>query len=384
MGRALPKTHVVLAVTAFQIVQEFVLAQDLYLLAGKERMSWTIIERLLSTRMFLGDTLRERLDKSGDFQRPERSVMLQMQSCRQNSAVRRFVWLFHAFSAMPCSIPLDKVYALLGLVDADFTRERLGSIIDYRLTTWGLLRKLIQAEVVGHLSLLPFTYAYAENVIADTVDDYDMGARISWALKIITQLPAHFDCICLDTKPVSTLTHDYICLHALNICEAHRVPLSTRRNMSLYTYTPSKASNTPYTMLYVSSFVDKETKTTWGTSFLIRSCTCETHCTGDEVLDFAFDCRRAIYRVPAVLANATPPPLRHNGSASHATMQLDTLPKALQTYQDQIKVVNTDLKGSPCHIVSTDLKTLVHLAQTAKALEEAFVLELLDKPSDSL
>jgi hypothetical protein len=81
-----------------------------------------------------------------------------------------------------------------------------------------------------------------------------------------------------------------------------------------------------------------------------------------------------------MLENAAPSPLRRHGSALHVTMQLDTLPKALQSYQDQIKIVNTNLKGSRCHIVSTDLKTLVHLAQTAKALEEAFVLELLSKP----
>lgn len=338
---------------------------------------------MLSTRMFLGDTLRECLDKSGDFQKPERSSMLQMQSCRQNSAVRRFVWLFHAFCAMPCSIPLDKVFALLGLVDADFTRERLGSIINCKLTAWRLLRKLIQSEVVGHLTLLPFTHAYAKNVIVDNVDDYDMGARIAWALKITTQLPAHFERICLDTEPVSTSTHGFINLHALNICEAHQVPRSARRNTSLYTYTPLKASNTPYIMLYVSSFVHKGTKTTWGTSLLIGACTCETRCIAHAVLGFAFDCRGTTDRIPAMLENAAPLPLRRHGSALHATMQLDTLPKALQSYQDQIKVFNTDLKGSSCHIVSTDLKTLVHLAQTAKALEEAFVLELLSKPLDS-
>ncbi|KAH5689278.1 hypothetical protein HBI44_179200 [Parastagonospora nodorum] len=89
-------------------------------------MPWT---GLLSTGMFLGNTFGQRLDKSDDFQKSERSAMLEMQSCRKNAAVRRFEWQLHAFSAMPCSIPLDKVYALLRLVDVEFTRERLGSII---------------------------------------------------------------------------------------------------------------------------------------------------------------------------------------------------------------------------------------------------------------
>jgi hypothetical protein len=62
--------------------------------------------------------------------------MLQMNRCRHESAMWQFQWLFENFGAMPCSEPLDGVFAMLGLADVRSTGKTLFEIMNYDLTAW--------------------------------------------------------------------------------------------------------------------------------------------------------------------------------------------------------------------------------------------------------
>jgi hypothetical protein len=116
-----------------QIVQEFLLARKLYLLSDRAKMPWSIIEQLMSTRK---DNLTpaERLALGSKYGDPQDCRMIQMQYYRHESAVWLFESLFDTFGGMPCSEPLDRVLALLGLADAKKTGKTLSGITDYNLT----------------------------------------------------------------------------------------------------------------------------------------------------------------------------------------------------------------------------------------------------------
>lgn len=118
-----------------QIVQEFVLGRKLFLLAGQRKvLPWSSVEQLLYTRTPSGTTFREELQKSSNINDPKRSRLLQMGDYRQKHFAQDFIELFRAFGAMSCSIPQDRIFALVGLVDTHFAETQLSSIINYDLT----------------------------------------------------------------------------------------------------------------------------------------------------------------------------------------------------------------------------------------------------------
>ena len=160
------------------IVQEFILAKEVQLLVGRNKHSSSKLLKLYESR-FLYD----------------RSTILQQSKAFDlmyyRKAPKNFEALFDTFGMLPRSISVDGVFALLGLLgDSEHGNSILGdseedlrliSLIDYSLTVWQLLQRIL---ALNYLTLSPFRFAYQYNrfVIKGQSDDH-MGDYVSMELE---------------------------------------------------------------------------------------------------------------------------------------------------------------------------------------------------------
>jgi hypothetical protein len=118
------------------IVQEFLLAKDLTLLMGSHRLSARRLKSILrdwtegTPDLILYSTARFLVD------------------FRQGEFLREFESTFWLFSNMQCSLPQDAVFALLGLVGKRAKDMELIGMIDYSLTVWQLLQRILAQNIL--------------------------------------------------------------------------------------------------------------------------------------------------------------------------------------------------------------------------------------------
>ena len=151
------------------IVQEFILAKKVKLLVGRKRLPCNELENII-----LCTPLPE--EWTGILRSRRRFTALILYRSVRGSFER----LFEHFGMLPRSVPLDGVFALLGLLKGTEKDLRLISIIDYSLTVWQLLQQILALDILD----FPFKFAeqYNRYVIKDQRDDY-MGGYVSMELK---------------------------------------------------------------------------------------------------------------------------------------------------------------------------------------------------------
>jgi hypothetical protein len=144
------------------IVQEFILAKDVILLAGKDKLSYDKLTSILEHRHVFEDwnTIEQC-----------RTYLLMK---HRKTWMARFESLFQAFGMLPCSVPLDGVFALLGLVGERKEDLRLVGLIDYSLTVWQLLQRILALHKFES-SLFRFTEQYNRYLIKGQEDDFKGG-----------------------------------------------------------------------------------------------------------------------------------------------------------------------------------------------------------------
>ncbi|CAN9204477.1 unnamed protein product [Alternaria alternata] len=130
------------------IVQEFLLAKDIMILVGRYKLSYREFESIVVSWPFHNTPDSLRVSKTFDLIR-----------LRRENVRRTFESLFADFGMLPCSMPLDGVFALLGLVGDRKKDLQLSSLIDYDLTAWQLLKHILDSKVLWE----PFRFAECYN-----------------------------------------------------------------------------------------------------------------------------------------------------------------------------------------------------------------------------
>jgi len=157
------------------IVQEFILAKEVQLLVGRHKLSYSKLKKILRN-----DALYDGWTEMTQSQEKMFALMT------YRSAWRAFEALFQSFGMLPRSVPLDGVFALLGLLEGTEENLRLITIADYSLTVWQLLQQILALDILKS----PFKFAeqYNRYVIKGQRDDY-MGDRVglklmkTWAMQ---------------------------------------------------------------------------------------------------------------------------------------------------------------------------------------------------------
>jgi len=150
------------------IVQEFMLAQDVYLLLGRDKLPFSKLEKIMQgVASFDGWT--------GITQSGSNMVALTNNQSRRGTSEQ----LFEIFGMLPRSVPVDGVFALLGLLRGTEEDLRLISIADYSLTVWQLLQQILALDIL--MSPFKFAELYNRYVIKGQRDDY-MGVYVGLEL----------------------------------------------------------------------------------------------------------------------------------------------------------------------------------------------------------
>jgi hypothetical protein len=149
------------------IVQEFTLAKKVFLLVGRDKISYDQLHRIgRYRRLFNGSHIISR-SKTIAFINNRYGGL-------KGPRGLRFEYLFEGFGMLSCSIPQDGVFALLGLVGAREEELELVSMVDYNLTVWQLLQRILDSNVLAN-SPFRFTEQYNRFVIKGQQDKYMCG-----------------------------------------------------------------------------------------------------------------------------------------------------------------------------------------------------------------
>jgi len=148
------------------IVQEFILAKEVQLLVGRNRLPYSKLENLHENRPPFNKSTVVPRSKAFDFM-------------FYRNEPKTFETLFANFGMLPRSVPVDGVFALLGLLKGTEKELRLISIADYSLTVWQLLQQIFALDILQY----PFRFAeqYNRYVIKGQRDDY-MGGHVGLEL----------------------------------------------------------------------------------------------------------------------------------------------------------------------------------------------------------
>jgi len=150
------------------IVQEFILAKEVQLLVGKDKLPYSKLK-----------TMRDSAIINGWTEMTQTSNNMGALICYRSTG-GAFEALFQGFGMLPRSVPIDGVFALLGLIEWPEEDLRLISIVDYSLTVWQLLQQILALDILKS----PFRFAeqYNRYVIKGQRDDY-MGGLVSLELE---------------------------------------------------------------------------------------------------------------------------------------------------------------------------------------------------------
>lgn len=146
--------------TRMWIIQEFVLAKDLYLLKGPYSIHWSKID--VNRKM--------ELPIDGGYRR-----FLEIFHARNwrfsfwDKSMTYFESLFHHHNSGLCREIQDKVYALLGICSGQDANIFTDDIVDYQQDGWELLRKLLSSCHLEHV--VSFIHVFVQ--VMDLMKDLD-------------------------------------------------------------------------------------------------------------------------------------------------------------------------------------------------------------------
>jgi hypothetical protein len=435
--------------TRMWIVQEFLLGREKHFLAGTQKIPYEHLEQLLGLRNATDDAekmwnehefcgsnedlpttfpefLHRRLPETRIVRgvpedKLERELQLRMGWSQLRASQvsgwlqlhdyskRTTSWgleeLFEGFGATLCSVPQDKVFALLGLLEVRTGKELVIALVDYNLSVWQLLHRIIcpityptyptrktNFEVVQAFT---FTYTYAQHVIMNTEDEQ---------MKITTDfvfsggpaaLDSHLSCYCLDPRSLANLPHVCLKKHpVLPTPKQGHFAFPMTKHVAMFQYSWHIYPPQPYTLVNLPSMNRSSPGSAITTGALIKYCnddcyrrdqwdgSMKLNCKGHSIAGFAIKPRECatFERVPwfgdfevdiadKILSSRT----LHDPPLLHDTMLSNTLPTALSDFENTIRVFAVE---NLRYRLVTSLEMLVRLTRILKELEEAFELEI--------
>lgn len=370
--------------TRVWIVQEFLLAKEVFLLAGLKKIPYRRLDRLLSMAVGAGVTFEDSIARScmfSNLKNPKSSRILQMRKYRKEKGHWDLENLFEAFGAMPCSVSRDRIFALLGLIKGQDPSLELERIVDYDLTVWELLDRILASGLLQ--SPINFVHQYAENVILEEEDEH-MKSTISLNLSARLQLPKHQVSNCLDIGLETPQPH--FCFQALELCSSMSDDDNAAPFARIFLYSWPTWPPRPYVLLLLSTFNTTSLPYPVHICAIIDPCeeTCTTHCSGHLVLGFAVSSFMTSFPEHPTTWSLTHAVRVKNSNAYdhssrshsllHTKLQNDILPAALSTFQSTIHIQKVSGKD---YDMRTQLDALVKLARAVKEIEEGIILEVL-------
>jgi hypothetical protein len=157
------------------IIQEFLLAKDVYL---SDKWRKTPFDKL--------DRAIERFGVSwGDPGLGAHGTMSALSGLRRGQHCLDFENLFTVFGSSSCSLPRDRVFALLGLVGDRKQDLELVKVIDYTTTTWQLLLAILATKAIWRP--LEFVAHYSSRVMEEQ-DDMRRTSAVSLEFDVYMRL----------------------------------------------------------------------------------------------------------------------------------------------------------------------------------------------------
>lgn len=365
--------------TTVKIVQEFILAHKIYLLAGSKKISWSRIERLLDMpEKFYGivgpnahyRALHHGLRNLSDSTDPNGSRMLQMRDYRldRTNAWRwRFQQLFTTFGGMSCSIPQDRVFALFGLSETYLDGIKLSEFVDYDLSVWQLLRELVQNYIVSGEYLLRFILFYDQNVIMGTSDEH-ANSLVDWTCRSMFRTAAQHRSICMNTCSTLQDTEHDSCVHQLMIDERAKIWSVSEPGRSIVISSTLTSFPQPHIFVKVWSY-SAMFREHWDLCLVVDECgqICRSECVGHQVLDIALlihERKRHEVLPPARCCSDT---MRSKVLFTAAITTIKSFHGTMHA-RERENAATEDIK----YTVAADLKSLVLLAQTGHELGQIY------------
>jgi hypothetical protein len=435
--------------TRMWIVQEFLLGREKNFLAGTQKIPYEHLEELLGLR-----TAEDDAEKMWDIDGPSKSNKSILTDTRdflhrhlaETKTVRaasenklkqelqyRMGWsriraskssgwlqlhdyskrktswglekLFEGFGAMSCSVPQDKIFALLGLLEVRTGQELVMALVDYDLSVWQLLHRIIfpityptyprrKTNFEG-VQAFTFTYTYAQHVIMDTEDEHMTTSTCFEFSGGPVALDNHLNCYCLDSWSSTNLSR--VCLQKYSSFPTPRqghFAFPMEQHVTRFQYLWYACSTQPYNLVFLPSMDHRSQESFGTTGALIELCNdgCyrrdqwdgsrKLDCKGHSISGFSIipqECA-TFERVPwfgdskVDIADGSlssqslqHPPLLHDSMLS------ETLPTALSDFEKSVRVFAIE------HLqfrLVISLEMLVRLTRVLRKLEEAFEREI--------
>jgi hypothetical protein len=374
------------------IVQEFFLAKDVILLAGKDKLSYDKFESIMEYGYCFEDVNTIKQCKTY-------RLMDLRESWRSQSTVL-FEDLFEAFSMLPCSIPLDGVFALLGLVGKKREEElRLVGLIDYSLTVWQLLQ-LILALHEFESSPFKFIEQYNRYLIKGQQDD-SMGGYVGLEFEEFPPWP-----VCgPDDSRYSSI--DGLTLHMAMSMRASRAiryqEATDCETIEIAMYTPKWRTISGQSGVSVSPCFNVEQPRLLGslhTCILIEACDshCTTTCATHAILGFSWTFCHAYRRShdPAPMTSIDVPLLARNASRIVSQLIRSIQQQSMEMVEALSSKVRLGVVEQPrnsctsvvLYKLETDVETIVRLSTFIRYFEQSdawpefleLAMERLQKP----
>lgn len=386
--------------TRVWIVQEFVLAREVWLLCGGERIKFQGLDALLDTKteaklkLTLEQKLTSRTTLALNAKNPMSSRMLQMRRCRRDKETRDLEGLFEAFGAMPCSMKQDRVYALLGLVQGLDDGE-VKNLVDYEQSCWKLLRTLLETHNLRSPAQL--TERYATYVLMDEQDGVQMSVPLAMDRDVFVTLPAGCDPRILYPNPGSGPTDETPkAIHQLLAVNERLFGTDTEKAPT--TGTPNGIPSWRGIVIYALHTPKTQNKHTSSSILLPLSHTRHSHAPTSTTIQTSLIISSSAPHHILGLALSQPRPsgdntnhaprsaspsltldelrnefLKYNDSLLHKRLMQDVLPKALAELIASTSVQN--VAPTRYRLCFSRMEVWVRLASVVAQLEEAHVLQ---------
>jgi hypothetical protein len=435
--------------TRMWIVQEFLLGEKKNFLAGTQKIPYSHLEELLGLGITPNDAeetwshtassesdgvgsarfrefLRKRraetqIVRAASKDKPGQEVQLRMGWSRirdskslgwsqlHDFSKRRRSWsledLFEGFGTMSCSVPQDKVFALLGLLEVRTGQELVMALVDYNLSIWQLLYRILcpvtyptyptrKTNFEG-VQAFTFTYTYAHHVIKDAEDEHMKACTDFEFTGGPLILDSHLSCYCIDPWAPDSFPH--VCLQrhsAFPTPKQGHFAFPMKQHVAMFQYSPHVCPYPSYNLVDLPSMKRPSQHGVGSTGALIECCSGDCYhrdqwdgsaklvCKGHSIAGFIIKPRKpaSFDRVSwfkdskaHTADEIASPKTSHDPPLFHKSLLSQMLPKALSEFANIVRVFA--LENLRYRLVIS-LEMLVRLTSILRELENAFEVEI--------
>ncbi|KAJ8114363.1 hypothetical protein OPT61_g3738 [Boeremia exigua] len=334
------------------IVQEFVLASRIYLLAGRVCIADpydSFLKQIMA-------------DLEPDSKEAARKLALIRELHTMQQGYRRGVEfdledVFQRFSGTECTLPRDRLFSLVGLLTPDIT-TMLESSISYTVPAWQILGNILESGLL--LNHARFTDLFSKKIIQQEHDPA-RGIQIQLPFRSFLHLPEHFASTCPNHRLgprsdiiVSCWWFDYLARpYEVLILSSHETPSIRSHGRTLYTCGLLAPCSTEC-MKACSGHAIVGVALLWEATHYIRD---------------ARSSQKLSKLGWAYAVDSGPPDVEKHPDIHPNKLETKTLSENLQLFRDSVVVTREDAQR---YRLATDLQTFIRLSSIVTGLDRTF------------